>query len=165
MARAVWQAPNASNDPPNRTNASEPPGKTPGPVLTEPSTEAPRASRRARRRARLKPFAEAPRASRWARGRACLESNPPPKRHERAVGQDAGHTSNHPPKRYPSEPSGKPPGPSRSMRGCASRRAHRAVHRAIRRASRCRGAAYDTVLKQQPAGATDTEPNPLDYSL
>jgi len=51
------------------------------------------------------------------------------------------------------------------MRRRASRRAHQAVHHAIRRASRCRGAAYDLALKLQLAGATDTEPNSLDYSL
>jgi len=68
------------------------------------------------------------RASRQARRRAHLESNRVPKRCERAVGQDAGPVSNHPRKRYTSEPSGKPPGPSRSMHRRLSRRAHRAVH-------------------------------------
>jgi len=77
----------------------EPPGKTPEPVSTKPSAEAPRASRRARRRARL-------------------ELNPPPKYCERALEQDTGPASNHPPKRYTSEPSGKPPGPSRTA--CAA---------------------------------------------
>jgi len=96
-------------------------GQDTGPVSTEPSAEVPRASRRARRRARLEPSAEAPRASCRARRRARLESNPLLKRRERAVGQDAGPASNHPPKRYTSEPSGKPPCPSRTV--CASARA------------------------------------------
>ena len=122
-----------------RSATSEPSGKTPGPSRIESSAEAPRASRRARRRARL-------------------ESNPPPKRHERAVGQDTGPVSNGILRRSAaSEPSGKTPGPPRTI--C------RSDTRAIRRASHCRGAAYDPALKPQLAGAADTELNPLDYSL
>jgi len=122
-----------------RSAASEPSGKTPGPSRIESSAEVPRASHQARRRARL-------------------ESNPQPKRRERAVGQDAGHVSNRILlRRAASEPSGKTPGPPRTIR--------RSDTRAIRRASRCRGAAYDPALKPQPAGAADTEPNPFDYSL
>jgi len=105
---------------------SEPLGKMPGPSRIESSAEAPRASRRTRRWARLELSAEAI--------------------HERAIWQAAGPVSNRICRR-------------------ASRRAHQAVHRAIRRASRRRGAAYDVALKPQPAGAADTEPNPLDYLL
>jgi len=102
----------------------------PGPSQSGRSAEAPQASRRARRRARLiEPPAEATheRAVGQATGPA---SNHPPKRHERAVGQDAGPASNHPPKRYTSEPSGKVLGPSQSGR---SAEAPRASRRAIRR--------------------------------
>ena len=105
------------------------------------------------------------RARRRARRRACLESNPPLKRRKRAVGQDAGPASNHPLTRYTSELSGKLLDPSRSIRCHVSRRIHRAMHRAICQVSCCRGAAYDPVLKPQPAGTADTDPNPLDYSL
>ena len=129
-----------------RSDASEPSGKTPGPSRIKSSAEAPRASRRARL---------------WAH----LEWNPPPKHRERTVGQDAMPDSNHTPKQYTSDPSGKPPGPSRSMRHRTSRHVHPAVYRAIHRASRCHGAEYDPALKPQPAGAADTELNPLDYSL
>ena len=84
--------------------SSEPSGKTPGPSRIASSTEAPRASRRARRRARL-------------------ESNPPPKRRERAVGQDAGPVSNRILRRSAaSEPSGKTPHQEKNSasgrRGC-----------------------------------------------
>jgi len=78
-----------------RSAASEPSGKTLGP-------------------SRFESPAEAPRASHWVRRQVHLEWNPPSKRRERAVGQDSGPASNHPPKRYTSEPSGKPPGPSRT---------------------------------------------------
>jgi len=91
----------------------EPSGKTPGPSRIASSAEAPRASRRARRRARL-------------------ESHPPPKRRERAVGQDAGPVSNRILRRSAaSEPSGKTPGPSRIE---SSAEAPRASRRARRRA-------------------------------
>ena len=99
-------------------------GQDTGPVSTKPSAEAPRASCWARRWAHLEPSAEAPRASHWARCRARLESNPPPNRRERAVGQDAGPASNYPLKRYTNEPSGKPPGPSRTAYAAARAAAH-----------------------------------------
>jgi len=104
------------------------------------------ASHRARHPAYVEPSAEAPRARCRARHRARLDLN-------------------HPPKQYTSEPSGKPPGPSRGIRLRASRHGHGAVYRAIRRASHCRGAACDLALKPQTAGAADIQPNPLDYSL
>ena len=62
-----------------------------------------------------------------------------------------------PVKQLSREQSGKSPGPPRTFR--------RSDTRAIRPAGRFRGAAYDLALKPQPAGAADTEPNPLDYSL
>jgi len=115
VARAVWQAPNASNDPPNRTDGSEPPGKTAARVSTEPSAEAPQASRQARRRARLRRSAEALQASRRVRRRAHLEPSAEAV-HERAVWQAAGPVSKHAlprepprtPRRPPSDPSSKP---------------------------------------------------------
>jgi len=111
---------------------SEPSSMTPGPSRIEPSAQAqicrsdtsepsgkpPNASRietiypsrRARRRACVKPTAEALRASRRARRRARLDPNHPQKCRERAVGHTAetthichqaaaGHTPNHPPSR------------------------------------------------------------------
>jgi len=57
--------------------------------------------------------AEAPRASCRARRLARLDLTIALKHRERAAGQDAGLvSSNHPPKRHTSEPSGKPPGPA-----------------------------------------------------
>jgi len=126
----------------SRSDMSKPLGKPPGPSRIETIYT----SRLARRQECIEPSTEAPRASRRARRRTRLDPN-------------------HPPKRYTSEPSGKPPGPSRSMRHRASRRAYHAVHRAIRQASRCRRAACDPALKPQPVGTADIEPNPLDYSL
>ena len=63
-----------------------------------------RASRWARRRARLEPSAEAPRVSRWVRHQARLE--PSAKAiHERAVWQAAGPVSKHaPPGKLPRTP-------------------------------------------------------------
>jgi len=70
---------------PVRQSSHEPSGKPPGPSRAETIY----ASRRARRRACVKPSAEAIRASRRASRRACLE----PKRYERAAGQAAGPVS------------------------------------------------------------------------
>jgi len=133
----------ASDDPtimPKRYT-SEPSGKPPGPSPIETIY----ASHRAGRRACVEPSAEAPRASRRVRRRARLEPSAEAI-HERAIWQATGPVSN-------------------CMRCRASRRAHQAVHRAIRRASRCRGTACDPALEPQLAGAADTQPNPLDYSL
>jgi len=84
--------------------------------------------------------------------------NHPPKHRKRAVGQDAvpaliGTIC----RSDTSEPSGKMQGPSGTIRQSDTR--------ASRRASRCRGAVCNPVVKPQPVGAADIEPNPLDYSL
>ena len=115
-----------------RSAASEPSGKTPGPSRSDHCAEAPRASCRARRRARLiEPPAEATHepAVGQATGPA---SNHPPRRQERAVGQDAGPTWNHPPKRYTREPSGKMPGPYQSGPSAEAPRASRRARRLAR---------------------------------
>ena len=111
-----------------RSAASEPSGKTPGPSRSDHCAEAPRASRRARRRARLieppaeatheravgqasgprlEPPAEATRASRRARCRAHLEPSAEAPRASRRAIRRARRDLNHPPKRYTSDPSSK----------------------------------------------------------
>ena len=117
----------------HRSAASEPSGKMPGPSRSDHCAEAPPASRRARRRARLieppaeatheravaqvagprlEPPAEATRASRRARCRARLEPSAEAI-YERAVRQDAGPVSIRTIHRSAtSEPSGNTPGPA-----------------------------------------------------
>jgi len=95
VAQAVWQAPNASNDPPNRIDASELPGNTAGP--SRPNYPPKRRERAVGQDARS-------------------ASNHPPKRRERAVGQDAGPISNQILRRSAaSKPSGKTPGLPRTI--------------------------------------------------
>jgi len=91
----------------SRSDTSEPSGKPLGPSRSEPWAEEIYASRLASRRACVEPSAEAPRASRRAVCRASLDPNHPPKRYERASGPVSSRSDT-------SEPSGKPPGPSRS---------------------------------------------------
>ena len=110
---------------------SEPSGKMQGPSQSGRSTEAPRSSHRARRRAHLiEPAAKATHEQAVGQPTGPV-SNHPLKRQEGAVWQDARPASNHPPKRYTSELSGNMPGPSQSGR---SAEAPQASRRAIRRA-------------------------------
>jgi len=93
-----------------RSAASEPSSKTPGPSRSDHCAEAPRASRRARRRARLiEPSAEAI--------------------HERAVGQDAGPVSIRMIRRSATSK------PADKTLGSSHRTTHRSDTRASRRAS------------------------------
>jgi len=94
--RAVWQAPNASNDPPNQTLAIGPPGMTPCPSRPN----------------------HPPKRHQRAVGQvAGPTSNHPPKRRERAIGQDAGPVSNRILRRSAaSEPPGKTLGTPRTIR-------------------------------------------------
>jgi len=112
-----------------RSAASKPSGKTPGPSRSDHCAEAPRASRRERRRARLieppaevtheravgqaagprlEPPTEARRASRRARCRARLEPSAEVPRASRRAIRRARLDPHHLPKRYTSDPSSKP---------------------------------------------------------
>ena len=104
-----------------RSAANEPSGKTSGPSRSDHCAEAPRASRRARRRAHLiEPSAKA------------IHEPSAEAIHERAVGQDAGPVSIRTIRRSAtSEPSGRMPDPSQSGRSAeAPRVSCRARHRA-----------------------------------
>jgi len=98
------------------------------------SAEAPRASRLARRLARLDPIIAPKRSQPAAVQDTRLVSIEPPaeETHERAIGQAAGPASNHPPKRYTSKPSGKMPGPSQSEPFAEAPRASRRAIRGAR---------------------------------
>jgi len=155
-----------------RSAASEPSGNTPGSSPSEPSAEAPRASHRAIRRARLHPNhppkrreravgqCAGPVSNRTIRRSAASEpsgNTPGPSPSEpSAEAPRASHQairrarldSNHPPKRYTSEPSGKPPGPPRTIRRARLEPSAEGIHKrsveqavaaepcAIRRSSR-----------------------------
>jgi len=121
-ARAVWQVPNASNDPPNQTDASEPLGKTLG----------------------------------------SSQSNHPPKRHTRKL--FGKHRMRRTIRRSAaSEPSGKTPGPLRTIRRSDIRASRLASRRARLKACAAARAAAHTApsTERSVKQAAATEPRAI----
>jgi len=141
-------------------------GKLPGPSQTEPSAEAPRASRRAVCHARLNPSIRRSAASEPSGSTpGPSQPNHQPKRRERAVGQYAGPVSTEPSaeairaSRRASRRARLDPSAEAMYTSCLARRRACANPLPLRPAARARHRV------REPAGGSTIEPNPLDYSL